>query len=99
MGKQAVGALLGLSFRAAVRIFSTMVVAMMTTTGGPTAEAADPRPSVASHIPSADIRGAPVTVIDRADIEMSGISNLKRPAVEPAELQSLRHKPAVHCRG
>ena len=61
---------------AAIQVFFALTIILMFATGGPQGEAADQQPSVASHIPSAGMRGAPVTVIDRNDIEMSGIRNL-----------------------
>ena len=59
-------------------------------------EAADGGPSVASHIPSTAPYGAPMAVIDRTDIELSGMKNVRDLLLSRLKYNSFGiHRPFV----
>ena len=58
------------------RLFALVGFAILAVTPSPAA-ASDERSSVASHVPATETRAAPLAVIDRADIESSGLTNVR----------------------
>ena len=68
----------GVPVRSAKTILWTLaaLVFMATAAVAPPSEAADGDRRVTSHISSTASRGAPIAVIDRTDIELSGMSNV-----------------------
>ena len=60
---------------ALVRLFAALVL-MTTAAVAPGSDAADGRSSAASHIPATGTGAAPLAVLERADIELSGLTNL-----------------------
>ena len=60
---------------ALVRLFAALVL-MTTVAAAPGSAAADGRSSAASHIPATGTGAAPLAVLERADIELSGLTNL-----------------------